>query len=99
MFSTPAIFARRISVGIQWLVPATACLLLTVALFNQNNGLIGAPSHGDSMMLVSSNLTPQTFAGGVFHQSNRNQPADRIEWTNGGAFTSSVGSFLPDRVN
>ncbi|MBC8094469.1 MAG: hypothetical protein H7Y43_01535 [Akkermansiaceae bacterium] len=83
----------------QWLAPAAACLLFALTVFNQHGELVNGVGTGDSIMLVSSNLSPQLFAQDTLQQSKRNNLANRIEWTNGGAFTSSVTSFLPGQVN
>ncbi len=83
----------------QWLAPAAACLLFVVTVFNQNGGLVNSTGTRESGLLVSSNLSPQLFAEDTLRQSKRNFVANRIEWTNGSAFTSSVSSFLPGQVN
>lgn len=83
----------------QWLAPAAACLLLAITMFNPNNGLVNGTATQESLTLVSSNLNPLILAEDALNQSKHNHPANRIEWTNGSAFTSSVSSFLPGQVN
>ena len=78
--------------SLPWLAPVAACALLTAMMLAQNNDAApGGFTHGT--VLVQSNLPSASER--EFGSANSN----RIEWTNDSAFPSSVGSFLPGKVN
>jgi len=83
---------EHVNWSLPWLAPVAACGLLTAMMLTQNND--SAPgSFTQGTILVQSNLPSASER--QFGSFNSN----RIEWTNDSAFPSSVGSFLPGKVN
>jgi hypothetical protein len=80
-----------------WLAPAMACMLLALASFNRQQGIGYHSSYGDATPDFAH--SPFAYLVGDW-QSERNSHSPVIlEWTNHSGFTSSVGSFLPGKVN
>jgi hypothetical protein len=78
-----------------WLAPATACALLTLAVFNSGNSLPVNSSRHESM--VAMMLSNQNYAAYVPDASQRRQndlPSVTIDWTNRSGATSSVNPFV-----
>lgn len=76
------------------LVPAAACLVLTVAMLHAPGGGTGASPAQEALLL--SSLSNQQYAaylpGSFACTANR---LDTFGWTNGGAFPSSTLSTSP----
>ncbi|MSU58647.1 MAG: hypothetical protein EXS35_10800 [Pedosphaera sp.] len=81
------------------LVPAAACLILTVVALNQPVRDGGAPL-GDGPTLMAMSLSNQNYAAylpGSFQcEANR---LDTFGWTNGGGITSPMHFVSPDPAN
>jgi hypothetical protein len=102
-----AIFRRATAAGAEelapvrfaWLGPATAALLLMGVVFNQrtNPSLSGPPSSTAMVAMIMSNQSASAYLPGTFQQEQNNFSAETFEWTNGGGFTSSIGSLSPKR--
>ncbi len=78
-----------------WLAPAAACLLLTLAAFNQRDSIAhsGLSRHSELIAAAMSNQNYSAYLP-VSLQARQNRLANTFEWTNGGSFTSSMGSYL-----
>ena len=68
---------------LNWLAPATACLLLALAAFRQENGFLTQPARPDPYvaMMMSNQNTVAYLAGGP-SQSEHNVLASTFEFTN-----------------
>ena len=80
-----------------WLAPATVCLLLTLAVFKQENNLSTAsPRHNPAvaMMLSMSNQSSVAYLPGGSSQIQHNILPATLEWTNRSDSTSTIG-FTP----
>ena len=83
-----------------WLVPATACALLTFSVFNPGNAIPGRPFHGES--LTATLLSNQNFLTPVpdsFQKGQNDLSSVTFDWTNRSGFTSSISAFPRRRMN
>ena len=81
------------------LIPAAACLILTLAMLNQPDHTGASASAGQDAIMVLS-LSNQSYAaylpGSFACEANR---WDTFRWTNGGASPSSAFSISPGKTN
>jgi hypothetical protein len=82
---------------LNWLAPATVCLLLALAAVRQENGIPAAPPRHDpaiAMMLSNQNTVPY-LAGGP-SQIEHNVLPPTFEWTNrsGSTFNNGFTPFI-----
>jgi hypothetical protein len=81
------------------LIPAAACLILTMAMLNQPDRAIvsGAAGPGTLMAMSLSNQSYAAYLPGSFAcEANR---LDTFRWTNGGGSPSSAFSISPGKTN
>ena len=81
------------------LVPAAACLILTMAMLNQpdRNEVSAAAGQGVVMAMSLSNQSYAAYLPGSFAcEANR---LDTFRWTNGGGSPSSPFSISPGKTN
>jgi len=73
--------------------------LLTLAAFNQHNAISrpGLSRQSDLMVAAMSNQNYSAYLPTSL-QAKQNRLAATFEWTNGGSFTSSVGSRLTSDI-
>jgi len=96
IFGPPAVEPTPFA-SFAWLAPATACLLLTLGVLVQRNG-VTAPTLPDPGVLAAMSLSNQSLAaylpGSVQHGLNslRLEP---LEWTNGSGATSGPNAVTP----
>jgi hypothetical protein len=84
---------------LNWLVPATACLLFACLVLNQQGAahVSATPRAGTMVALILSNQSYAAYLPGSFQRSvNR---LDTFGWTNGGSSTSSMHSLSPIKAN
>lgn len=85
--------------SLNWLVPATACLLFACLIMNQR-GTVNLSDTSRPAAMVAVILSNQSYAAylpGSFQRAvNR---LDTFEWTNGASSTSSMGSLSPFKAN
>ena len=80
------------------LIPAAACLILTMAMLNQpeRNDVSAAVGQGAIMAMSQSNQSYAAYLPGSFAcEANR---LDTFGWTNGGALPSSTFSISPGKA-
>jgi hypothetical protein len=77
---------------LNWLVPATAALLLMCVLFNQRygNASFTVSGSGPMVAMILSNQSAAAYLPGSFQGDRNTIPADAFEWTNAHAAASSV---------
>ena len=82
------------SMRLNWLVPATAALLLMCVLFNQHYGNSSFAASGSSPMvaMILSNQSAAAYLPGSFQGDRNTVPADAFEWTNVHAGASKAAS-------
>jgi len=78
------------------LAPATACLLLTLSVFNSGNyGVSSRPA--PMMAMILSNQSYAAYAPGNGRESQNSLFSVTFDWTNHGGLTSSMSPFSPSR--
>jgi hypothetical protein len=91
--------AREVRALLRVLLPAAACLILTVAMLNPPERLI-TPAAAGSEAITTLSLSNQSYAaylpGSFTCAANR---LDSFRWTNGGSLPSSTFSISPGKTN
>ena len=81
------------------LIPAAACLILTMAMLNQPDRAVVSAAAGQRAIMAMS-LSNQSYAaylpGSFACEANR---LDTFRWTNGGGSPSSAFSISPGKTN
>ena len=78
-----------------WLAPATACLLLALMVFKQENTISAAsPRHDPVVAMMLSNQSCVAFLTGGLSQIEHNILPATFESTNRSGLTSTIG-FTP----
>lgn len=68
---------------LNWLAPATACLLLALAAFRQENGIPAKPPrHDPAVAMMLSNQNTVAYLAGGPSQIEHNVLASTFEFTN-----------------
>jgi hypothetical protein len=83
-----------------WLVPATACVLLTFLMFNPGTPIPGRSIRHNSM--VATMLSNQSILGPALESPWKGQnelSSVTFDWTNRSGSTSSMPSFPRNRMN
>ena len=84
----------------RWLAPAAACLLLVMSVAHQQNRSSMYSAELDSALtLNSSNQGCLPYVPGKGDRGHNTFSVVTFEWTNRNSSTSSIGSFLPDKLN
>jgi hypothetical protein len=92
LFGAPSPFTPKIAWWLGSLVPATACLLLTLSIFNPGNP--GRSSRHDPLVaMILSNQSYAAYASDNFRQAQNNLSAVTFEWTNHSVSRSSMAPF------
>jgi hypothetical protein len=89
---------EAINLSLRWIAPAAACLLLTVAILNQESSRGQSPRQPFIGMISSNFLYTNLLPGSHLQSQNSISPAS-FEWTNPGGFTSNISPFSPARIN
>lgn len=89
----------EVTLAVRWLVPATACLLLARATFNLQSDEGSGSSHLAIAAAITNNQDTEFWLRDTSHSVRNNLSPVTFEWTNRSNSTSSIGSFLPGRVN
>jgi len=80
---------------LNWLAPATVCMLLALAAFRQENGLSDVSSRQDHMVaIIMSNSSAITYLPGGSSQVEQNILPATLGWTNHTRSISTMG-FTP----
>jgi hypothetical protein len=92
LFGAPALGTHKLAWWLGSLVPATACLLLTLSIFNP-----GSPGHSrghDPMIaMILSNQNYAAYASDNFRGGQNNLSGVTFEWTNHNVSPSSMAPF------
>jgi hypothetical protein len=68
---------------LNWLAPATVCMLLVLAAFRQENGIPAVTTRHDTAVAVMlSNQNTVAFLAGGLSQIEHNVPPPTLGWTN-----------------
>ena len=96
LFGIPPRFTPKMAWWLGSLVPATACLLLTLAIFNPGN--TGSSLRHDPMIaMILSNQNYAAYASDNFRGTENRLSAVTFDWTNHSGFTSSMAPFSPSK--
>jgi bacteriorhodopsin len=78
-----------------WLAPATVCMLLTLAVFKQENYISAAsPRYNPAVAMMLSNPSSVAYLTGGSSQIQHNILLATLEWTNRSDSSSTIG-FTP----
>jgi hypothetical protein len=100
LFVTPAHRVPQMAWFVGWLVPATACVLLTFLMFNSGTAIPGRSTRHNPM--VATMLSNQSVLGPALESPWKGQnelSSVTFDWTNHSGSTSSMPSFPRDRMN
>ena len=96
LFAAPVSASRRLAWVLGSLAPATACLLLTLAVFNSGN-YDGSSRRAPLAAMILSNQSYAAYAPGNYRESENSLFSVTFDWTNRGVLTSSMPSFSRTR--
>jgi hypothetical protein len=82
-----------------WLVPATACALLTVSIFNSGNGISSRLSQEPMAATFLSNQSYLASAPDNLPKGQNDLSFVTFDWTNQSRSTSSIPSFSHGGMN
>jgi hypothetical protein len=100
LFATPVSRVPKMAWFVGWLVPATACALLTFSVFNSGNYLSSRSSRQKPMMAtILSNQSYLVSVPDSFQKGLNDLSSLTFDWTNRGGSTSSITSFPHGRMN
>jgi len=100
LLATPVSLMPRMAWFVGWLVPATACALLTFSVFTSGNGIPGQPSRPEPLMATM--LSNKSFLAPAPESPWKGQnelSSVTFDWTNRSGSTSSMPSFPQNRMN
>ena len=100
LFATPVKLMPKMAWFVGWLVPATACALLTFSVFNSGNEIPSRSSGREPM--VATMLSNQSFLIPAPESPWKGQnelSSVTFDWTNRSGSTSSIPSFPRNRMN
>ena len=99
LFTEPVSLMPRMAWFVGWLVPATACALLTFSVFTSGNEL-GRPSrHAPLMATLLSNQSYLTLAPDGFRQGQNDWSSVTFDLTNRSGSTSAISTIQGSRTN
>jgi hypothetical protein len=100
LFAAPVSRMPKMVWFVGWLVPATACALLTFSVFNSGNYLSSRSSRQKPMMAtILSNQSYLVSVPDSFQKGLNDLSSLTFDWTNRGGSTSSITSFPHGRMN
>jgi hypothetical protein len=98
--AAPVSFVPQMAWLVGWLVPATACALLTFSIFNSGNAISGQSfRRGPMNAALSSNHGYLGLAPDSLQPGQNVLSSVTFDWTNRTGFTSSIPSFPRSRFN
>lgn len=100
LFAAPTGLAPKMAWFVGWLVPATACALLTFSILGSGNAISGRLSHGEPV--VTTRLSNPGFRVPAPDSPWKGQnylSSVIFDWTNHSGSTSSITSFPRNRIN
>ena len=94
IFPTPSP-RREVAMFLNWLTPATVCMLLALAVFKQENNMPAtSPRHDPAVAMMLSNQSFVAYLTGRSSQIEHNILPATFEWTNRSDSTSTI-RFTP----
>lgn len=91
---------EAINLSLRWIAPAAACLMLAIAILNQESAFSRGSSPRQPIVgVICSNFMYTNFLPGSRPQGHNSPAPVSFEWTNPGGFTSNISPFSPARVN
>ena len=100
LFAAPVSLMPKMAWLVGWLVPATACALLTFSIFNSRNAIPGQSFRGGPMVAtMPGNQSYLVLAPDSLQQGQNDWSTITFDWTNRSGFTSSIPSFPRSRFN
>ena len=100
LFAEPVSLMPRMAWFVGWLVPATACALLTFSVFNSGNAIPGRSLRLEPLAATMlSNRSYLAPAPDSFPKGQNDLLSVTFGWTNRSGSTSSITSFPQSRVN
>lgn len=100
LFAEPVRLMPKMAWFVGWLVPATACALLTFLIFTSGNELPGRSSR--PAPLAVTGLSNQNYLAPLpasFRQGQNDLLSVTFDWTNRSGSTSSLPAFPRSRMN
>jgi hypothetical protein len=100
LFATPVSLMPKMAWFVGWLVPATACALLTFSIFNSGNAISGQSFRREPMVATMlSNQSYLVLAPDSLRKGQNDLSSVTFDWTNRSGSTSSIPSFPRNRFN
>ena len=100
LFGTPVSAVPKMAWLVGWLVPATACVLLTFSVFTSGNGIPGRSSSHDPMVATMlSNRSYLVPAPDMLRPGQNILSSVTFDLTNCSGSTSSITASSHSRVN
>ena len=96
LFAAPSAATRRMAWVLGSLAPATACALLTLAVFNSGN-YSDSSRPAPMLAMILSNQNSAAYASDNGGQSQNSLFSVSFDWTNRGVLNSSMPSLSPAR--
>jgi len=96
LFAAPSAATRRMAWVLGSLAPATACALLTLAVFNSGN-YMDSSRPAPMLAMILSNQSSAAYASDNGGQSQNSLFSVSFDWTNRGVLNSSMPSLSPAR--
>jgi hypothetical protein len=94
LFPAPRVRSEAVRV-LNWLAPATACLLLVLAAYRQENGMLARPPrHDPAVAMMMSNQNTVAYLANGPSQTEQNIWASTFEFTNRSGSSLNSG-FTP----
>jgi hypothetical protein len=98
LFAAPASIMPKVAWLIGSLAPATACVLLTLSVFNpENTGRL--LRHEPMTAMILSNQNYAAYASDNFREEQNGLFSVTFDWTNHGNFKSSIAPFSRNTTN
>jgi hypothetical protein len=100
LFATPVSLMPKMAWFVGWLVPATACAMLTFSIFNSGNLVSGQSFRRAPMAAtMSGNQGYLVLAPDSLRKGQNDLSSVTFDWTNRSGSTSSIPSFPHNRLN
>ena len=94
LFAAPARVMPQMAWFLGWLAPATACALLTLAVFNSGNSLPSSSSRHEPMVAMMLSNRYAAYVSSTFQPGQNDPPSITVDWTNRSGSTSSLNPFV-----
>jgi hypothetical protein len=99
LFAEPVSLLPKMAWFAGWLVPATACALLTFSVFTSGNELDRSSRHAPMMATLLSNQSYLMSAPDSFRRGQNDWSSVTFDLTNRSSSTSAISAFQRNRTN